>query len=52
MQGGGSTETQIPFTDLADLNAPLMGTASVGPGGVLSLSTSIAPVLSVGISKL
>ena len=37
----------------ADFDAPLtMGTASVGPGGVLSLSTSLAPVLSVGISKL
>ena len=37
----------------ADLDAPLtMGIASVGPGGVLSLSTSFAPVLSVGISKL
>ena len=37
----------------ADLDAPLtMGTASVGPGGVLSLSTSLAPVVSVGISKL
>ena len=37
----------------ADLDAPLtMGTASVGPGGVLSLSTSLAPVISVGISKL
>ena len=37
----------------ADFDAPLtMGTASVGPGGVLSLSTSLAPVLSIGISKL
>ena len=37
----------------ADFDAPItMGTASVGPGGVLSLSTSLAPVLSVGISKL
>ena len=37
----------------ADFDAPLtMGTASVGPGGVLSLSTSLAPVISVGISKL
>ena len=37
----------------ADFDAPLtMGTASVGPGGVLSLSTSLAPVVSVGISKL
>ena len=37
----------------ADLDAFLtMGTASLGPGGVLSLSTSLAPVLSVDISKL
>ena len=37
----------------ADFDAPLtMGTASVGPGGVLSLSTNAAPVISVRISKL
>ena len=37
----------------ADFDAPItMGTALVGPGGVLSLSTSIAPVVSVSMSKL
>ena len=53
----GNNEGIQDFTNdvvyYADFDAPLtMGTASVGPGGVLSLSTNAAPIISVRISKL